>query len=47
MGIVIEDVNGELVEAGLDSIFRFKRKNTYEKAPFLLIRFLWASKENE
>jgi len=24
-----------------------KSKNAFEKVPFLLLRFLWASKENE
>ena len=28
-------------------VFADKAKNTLEEVPFLLVRFLWASKENE
>lgn len=30
-----------------DLVFPYNGKNTSEKVPFLLVRFLWANKENE
>ena len=31
----------------VDSVFSRSEENTSDKVPFLLVRFLWASKENE